>query len=297
MIQRLNAYQAVLDALPTVAFIKCAKHQFVYANRQACLFFGVSLDSLIGKTDHDLFPAKLAHSFLTTDIQVLSSGKMVEFEEQVGVDGEQRFFVTRKSLLAVEQERLILATCTDITALRESEARIRHLAYHDHLTGLPNRMMLFERLTNELTQRNGATSVAPLALLLLDLDGFKSVNDTYGHPAGDELLREFGKRLERTLANGDLVARMGGDEFAVLVQSASDPHTLHEICLRILAVAKEPFNVADVPSFVSTSIGAMPITDDISAAEVVRKADIALYRAKGEGKGRFSFFNPELDSG
>jgi diguanylate cyclase (GGDEF)-like protein len=134
-------------------------------------------------------------------------------------------------------------------------------------------------------------------LLLIDMDGFKKVNDTYGHLAGDELLQGFSQRLKAAMSEEDLTVRMGGDEFAVLVRSSYWRHRLDALCLRLIELACEPFKIVGVHSFVRASIGALVISpNEVSSSEVVRKADMALYEAKNRGKGRHFFYTPEFDS-
>ena len=174
--------------------------------------------------------------------------------------------------------------------LEASKAEAQHLAFHDSLTGLPNRALFEDRLQVALSRRK-----ASVAVLMLDLDRFKNVNDTLGHPAGDELIRQFGDRLTALLRGSDTVARLGGDEFAILVEGAAvaDVRTL---ATRILDEVRRPFGIMGAQVHVGVSIGVAISQDAVPGSlDLVRKADIALYSAKDAGRNTYHFFSPEMD--
>jgi diguanylate cyclase (GGDEF)-like protein len=178
--------------------------------------------------------------------------------------------------------------------LQASEAQAQHLAFHDPLTGLPNRTLFFEHLDRSLigTRRDGAR----IALLYLDLDRFKNVNDTLGHSAGDDLIRELGERLISLAREKDCVARLGGDEFAILQGDVSSQADVAALCERIIQSVSHPFEVLGNAAFVGVSIGVAIAPDSgMDRADLMRKADIALYRAKFEGRNRFRIFSDEMD--
>ncbi len=180
-------------------------------------------------------------------------------------------------------------------ALEASEAQAQHLASHDPLTGLPNRAMFEDRLAGELARVRETSG--SLALLYLDLDGFKAVNDTLGHPAGDELIREVGRRLATTVRSTDLVARVGGDEFAVIQCDIATPAAAEILCMRIIEAIDVPFEIAGSQARVGISLGlALGPADAGERSELTRKADIALYEAKVAGKGRYVFFAEGMDA-
>lgn len=181
-------------------------------------------------------------------------------------------------------------------ALEASEAQAQHLAFHDLLTGLPNRAMFENRLAYELAHVRHTSGA--LALLYLDLDGFKNINDTFGHPAGDELIREVGKRLSATIRSTDLVARVGGDEFAIIQCDIDTLAAAEILCMRIIEAINMPFEVAGSQARVGISVGlALGPADAGERSELTRKADIALYEAKVAGKGRYVFFAEQMDVG
>jgi diguanylate cyclase (GGDEF)-like protein len=171
--------------------------------------------------------------------------------------------------------------------------RAGHLAMHDALTGLPNRALLSERLHHALTRANANEMVAAL---VLDLDQFKNVNDTLGHPVGDKLLQNVADRLRPLVGEADTIARMGGDEFAIVQIGLKEAGEAEALAGRIIAALSEPFEIDGHQLIIGTSIGiALGPKDAPSAERLMRNADLALYRAKGNGRGAFCFFKPDMD--
>ncbi len=180
----------------------------------------------------------------------------------------------------------------DITATRLAHAKIEHLAHHDSLTGLPNRSS-FSRILERALNRGDLSN---LAVLSLDLDGFKAVNDRHGHPVGDALLIAVGDRLQAAIREDGRVARFGGDEFVMLGDVSLETGGIEGLCRRTIASLVEPFHVLDEQVTVGTSIGvAFAGLDGSSPEELLKNADAALYRAKADGRGTFRFFAPEMD--
>jgi diguanylate cyclase (GGDEF)-like protein/PAS domain S-box-containing protein len=183
----------------------------------------------------------------------------------------------------------------EIGAKKRAEERIRHLAHHDELTGLPNRYLFQGRLRQALAlaRRTGDR----LGVLLLDLDQFKDVNDTLGHPVGDRLLRATAGRLAGVVRASDTLARLGGDEFAVLQPNAREAGDIAALVERLVGAFAAPFDLDGQEINVAASVGVAVHPDDgADADELVRRADLALYRAKREGSGRFRFFEPAMDA-
>lgn len=178
--------------------------------------------------------------------------------------------------------------------LSASEAQAQHLAFHDVLTGLPNRALVEERLTQALGRLN--RSEETIALLLLDLDRFKQVNDTYGHHAGDELIIDVGHRLSELVRESDTVGRLGGDEFVVIVEGMTSTRDIQRLCERIIKSLARPFTLLGSETWIGVSIGvAMAPQDAGDRLEMMRKADIALYEAKSQGRGQHRVFDDSMD--
>jgi len=177
--------------------------------------------------------------------------------------------------------------------LQASEAQAQHLAAHAVLTGLPNRGLFGGRIDQALVRvRRGGK----LAVLLLDLDCFKRVNDTLGHQAGDALIKEFARRPSRVIRSGEAIARVGGDEFAILKAYAHGRHDAETFCALILAAVHPPFNLLGHQMFVGVSIGICLAPEmGTDRFELIRKADIALYHAKSEERNRYCVFDPAMD--
>jgi len=180
-----------------------------------------------------------------------------------------------------------------VIQLKASEAQAQHLAFHDPLTGLPNRALFRDRLDHALSR---ARRGEPLSVMLLDLDRFKRVNDTLGHLAGDELIREFGARIAALVRDCDTVARLSGDEFAILLPGIARHEDVEALCRRILAAVRERFDVLGNSAFVGVSIGMICAPESgLDRIELMRKADIALYRAKAEGRDCHRHFTECMD--
>ena len=187
-----------------------------------------------------------------------------------------------------------VTTHQDITEQRRSEAKIAHMAHHDALTGLPNRTLLDERLEHAVAHAKRGEIVATH---LLDLDYFKNVNDTLGHPIGDKLLRMVADRLRRLVQEGETVARMGGDEFAIVQLQVAQPSDATALAQRVIEEVSEPYEIDGHQVVVGASVGiAVSVTDGPSPDLLLRNADLALYRAKSGGRGTLRFFEPEMDA-
>ncbi len=173
------------------------------------------------------------------------------------------------------------------------EARAAHLAYHDSLTGLPNRALMGERLQQALAALQRGHRVS---LLLIDLDRFKRVNDTLGHLAGDQLIREFAARLLRLVRSGDTVARLGGDEFAVILCDGWNVEQVDALCSAVIDLFQTPFTLLDTQVFGGASIGAVHASAAVrDSTELLRRADVALYRAKADGRGCARVYEDGMD--
>jgi diguanylate cyclase (GGDEF)-like protein/PAS domain S-box-containing protein len=182
----------------------------------------------------------------------------------------------------------------DVTERRKAEQRIAHMAHHDALTDLPNRVHFREAMTEALSNVADGEKVA---VLYIDLDHFKDVNDTFGHPIGDVLLRQVSERLRGCVRPSDAVARLGGDEFAVIQTAANQPVSATAMANRIIKELAVPFDLDGHQAIIGASIGISVAPDDgDDADELLKKADIALYRAKEDGRGTYRFFEPEMDA-
>lgn len=196
---------------------------------------------------------------------------------------------------ALGKVRQYVALFSDITLAKEHERQLEHIAHYDALTGLPNRMLLADRLHQAIaqSQRRGRQ----LAVAYLDLDGFKAINDNHGHEAGDQLLIAVAARMKQVLREGDTLARLGGDEFVAVLLDLTDVGASVPMLTRLLAAAAKPLRVGDLLLQVSASVGVTfyPQEDDIDADQLLRQADHAMYQAKLAGKNRYHIFDAKQD--
>jgi len=297
MFNNLGVCQAMLNALPDATFLKDQHYRLVFLNRKAIELMGKPVAELIGRTALDGLNKGLVSQIRARDRHVMETGEAVEDEQRVpGRDNHVTIFIVRCSRIILNTLPYLLISLNDITMLRETEAQIRYLAYHDILTGLHNRTALYEQLNHFVTPGSASAQTSGL-LLLMDLDGFKAVNDTYGHQAGDFVLCEFARRLQHIAPEESLVARMSGDEFALLIGNSTWLRHAESLCLQIIKLTEAPFPLTSASPFVRVSVGITMITHaDINAGELLRKADAALYEAKHLGKNRYCFYSEALDT-
>ena len=207
--------------------------------------------------------------------------------------GEYIVFHQAEAVREGREVRLMRGTVQDITDRKLQELRIEYLANHDALTDLPNRQLLNDRIGQAIA--HARRTRLHLATLMMDLDRFKFVNDSYGHPVGDALLQKVARRLKLAVREGDTVARQGGDEFVILLTDLPDIVTAEQIVQKVLAVFAEPFVLGEHTLHVSTSIGASVFPSDGDSGDMLLKtADAALYSAKDKGRNGYQFYNHKM---
>lgn len=289
---------AIVESIPSMVFVKDARDgRFVLLNKAGEELLGVSRHDLIGKSDFDLFDADEAERFRKADQAVVASGKLVTIEnEPLTTPAGLRSLRTQKvGVPDIDgQPRYLLGISEDVTEKLKTEERSRHLALHDVLTDLPNRLKFQNILDAQMDRKRGHGN--DFALLLLDLDRFKAVNDRLGHHAGDELLRHVAQRMLSQLGKNDVVARLGGDEFGVIHQGEVTHQTAERLAAGLINATSEPFNIEGQVVSVGCSAGiALKSEHGTTADALMKRADLALYAAKSARKGDFMWFEFEME--
>jgi len=293
----------LINAMPDLVCFRDGKGRWLVANRFYLEIAGLTGTDYQGRTSAEL--AKLARSdndYLSgtakTDERAWREGKPLAYEKEMRTrDGGSKVFDVMKIPLFNPDgsRRGLVLVGRDITERKLAAARIQHLAHHDSLTGLPNRVLFQERLKSALAQARRVDH--KVALMFLDLDKFKDINDTLGHHIGDLLLKAVAKRLLRCVRETDTVARLGGDEFAVVLTNLVDPEGAGNVADSIIASIAEPFGLEEHEVPTSTSVGITVFPDDADDADqLLKNADLAMFRAKADGRNGYRFYISEMDA-
>ena len=298
---RLNT---ILDSVDAYIYIKDTALRYQYVNRKVADLFGSTQDAVVGRTDADFFDDATVARLRVNDLRVVQHGERVEEEEtNLSANGGEEHTYLSVKLPMQRSDGTVYALCgisTDISRQKQSERAIHQLAFYDPLTQLPNRRLLMERLQQALTAQKRSDSCG--ALLFIDVDNFKDLNDTLGHTTGDMLLAQVAERLTHCVRAQDTLARQGGDEFVVVLEGLS-PHTdealLHaqHVAQKILRHLAEPYLLEDHHFKTTVSIGvAMFRGAPNGQDELLRQADLAMYQAKADGRNTVRFFNPQMQA-
>lgn len=270
----------------------------VEVNHAFTTITGYSREEVLGKNPRMLSSGRQDRAFyvaLWHDLQTKDSWSGELWNQHK--DGH--LFAEMLTISVIRDEQGDITNCiglfSDITAVKEYQSQLEHIAHYDALTGQPNRLLLADRLQQAMLQANRRGQ--SLAVTYLDLDGFKTVNDTHGHQIGDQLLIALAKRMSEALREGDTLARMGGDEFVAILVDLPDTESSTPILNRLLEAAAQPMQVGEFTLQVSASVGVSfhPQEDEIDADQLIRQADQAMYQAKQSGKNRYHIFDAEHD--
>ncbi len=287
----------IIDHIPTQITVKDLRDgRYVLANRVAEAQFGIPCEEIVGRTAFDLFPKQVADTVTADDEKAASrpDGLFLDvFPSQI----EGQRFITSKRIGIPDQTgeaRYLINVVDDVTERRRADQRIAHLAHYDALTDLPNRVLFREQIERELQRTSQGEQ---FALLYIDIDEFKGINDSLGHHVGDELLKAVAGRIRSCLGESDLIARLGGDEFAVIqtgIRSASD---VVEFVTRIHESIRQPYHCLGHQLSTDASIGiALAPQDGTELDQLIKNADLAMYGAKAGGRRTHRFFEPAMDA-
>ena len=290
-------FRALISSVSDVIMTLDEKGKILYVSPAAETLWGCSSAELLSQTLIErIHPdeRETIQNFLYTLIGFPKAtfSQMLHFRQ--GQDHWRDFEVIFTNLLADPAVRGIVATCHDVTERKFHEQELRQLAFHDPLTGLPNRIHFRDRLERALLRAEEENQ--SIAVIFLDLDGFKNINDTLGHSYGDQLLKVISERLRSCLRKTDSAARLGGDEFTILVEEVKEAAEAIMIVERIVHAFTDPIQLKDENITVSGSFGiAISTPHHDTAEELLRKADVAMYAAKNKTKGNYYIYDPQLD--
>jgi diguanylate cyclase (GGDEF)-like protein/PAS domain S-box-containing protein len=301
-LMRKESYQrALLDNFPFAVWLKDTESRYLSVNIAFRSLFGIAkADEVVGKNDFDIAPSAMAAGYRAADREVIANKKNVYLEEQITRDGHSSWVETYKAPV-IDDQGVVFGTVgflRDISERKAAAEEIKHLAFYDPLTRLPNRRLLLDRLKQALaaSSRNSRHG----ALLMVDLDLFKNLNDMHGHDMGDLLLQQVAQRLSACIREGDTVSRFGGDEFIVMLENlsgnpseaASQTKLIGE---KILAALSLLYQLDTHKYQLSASIGAsLFVSQEKTIEELMKQADIAMYQAKNSTRNTLCFFDPQM---
>jgi diguanylate cyclase (GGDEF)-like protein/PAS domain S-box-containing protein len=291
--RRDASFRLLFDSNPMPMWVFDAEtKEFLGVNDAAVQHYGYSRAAFLRMKLHEIWPEDEWDSHAEALERVGEAYHSSRNWRHLRADGSEIEVLTFGRRVAFDDRDGYLVAVVDITERRKAEARIAHMAHHDGLTDLPNREYFQERLKQALDQAGGKR----VGVLYVDLDLFKNINDSFGHPAGDRLLKEVAGRLTTAVRGANLAARLGGDEFAVILAADVSPNEASACATVLIDMLKAPYEIDGQEMVIGASIGiALSPGDGVTPEELMRNADMALYRAKSDGGGVHHFFEREMD--
>jgi len=287
----------IINLLPDLIWLKDCNGKYLAYNKKFKDFISVNDENIIGKTDNDFFDKECIKLSLKYDKKILDIKDSISYEEVLKFkDGSYKgYYETVKTPIIDEDGNVssILCVARDTSERKAREQQLSQYAKYDILTGVANRTLFMERLTHLLAQR--VQKGRYHAVLFIDLDHFKNINDTFGHSIGDKVLKIVSQKLQKSIRKGDTVSRHGGDEFAILLENLKSPLDAAKIAQSILDILKKPLPINEHHFHITTSIGiTIAPTDSNDAETLLRFADIAMYKAKNNGRDNYAFYTHDL---
>ena len=280
----------LLEAVTDAIVLRDKAGNIVYANEVAYKSHGYTREEYMNLNLRELLTAECAKNIELCEKTLNEKGYATYNSEIICKDGTVTPLEIHARVIKSENREYVLSVGRDITERRQVEKQLTHLATHDPLTGLPNRILFHDRLATAL--ENTGRSMKRLAVMILDLDGFKVINDTLGHAAGDSLLTMVSERLRGILRRSDTIARMGGDEFMILVSDINTGDNIGLIAQKVLDVFEKPFMLDGHRTGITVSIGIAeyPLDGDVSDT-LIQNADKSMYAAKEQGGNRYQKYS------
>jgi len=289
--------RTLIRTIPDPIWVKDPQGTYIACNSRFVQLYGEKEEDIIGKNDYDFVPKCVADLFREQDQTIALTKQSLTLEEwNTFTDGHRELFEITKTALLDDANTLlgILGVARNITRYKLTEEKLQKAAYYDQLTELPNRVLFYERLQQAMLQTRQHSCL--IAIIYVDLDGFKEINDTYGHEMGDQVLIAFAQRLKKLLKKEDTFARLGGDEFVIILQNLHDTSDVRLILERFLNAIANPFLLEQISLHISASWGVTfyPQKDEILDYEqLLRQSDQAMYHAKQLGKDQYQFYADE----
>lgn len=293
--RREASFRLLFDNNPMPMWVfEPATARFLSVNDAAVQHYGYAREKFLAMTLDEIWPEDERSSHKEALVNIGDSYHSGRNWRHIRADGSEIHVLTYGRRVAFNGQDGYLVAIADITERLKAEARIAYMAHHDGLTDLPNREFYQERLRQSLEEAQGSNK--RVAVLCVDLDLFKNVNDSFGHPMGDRLLRLVAGRLQSQVRGNHIAARLGGDEFALILVSDPTPKEISDFSTRLISVLSESYDIDGIEVVIGASVGiALSPSDGTTSEELMRSADMALYRAKSDGGGVHRFFEREMD--
>ncbi len=294
--QRLRT---ILDNIDAYIYMKDAKGRYLFANQSLCSYLGLTLQQIVSRTVDQLYDPESAAYIMQADELVLTTRKLYKEEENFwNNDPKKHRSIQTTKVPLVNSDGMVYGLCgisVDITEQKIHEQQLEHIAHHDQLTGLPNRILFSDRLQQAMKYVDRVNS--RITILYFDLDGFKEINDLFGHDNGDHLLKIIAQRVRDAIRANDTVARFGGDEFIVLLLDSQGPENDLEVIHKLLTIISEPVVYKNNTLSVTASFGVTSFPQSVrtEADILLRQADQAMYVAKNKGRNGFHFFDAQTE--
>lgn len=285
-----KVFNGTQDAMFLIKVLNNGAFRYVRNNLAHQNKIGILLNQIMDKSPQELLGQEMGDVVSENYKKCVVARKSIVYEEELNLPGGERIWLTTLTpILEGEKVSHLVGSATDITEQKKLEIELEKQANYDKLTGLPNRRLFFERLERLILESE--RDHTPFALLFINLDGFKGINDQYGHEVGDEVLITVGQRIQKCIRKSDTVARMGGDEYSALLRGVEDKEVISKVVQKMHRALQEVMHIDDHECYVNSSIGiAIYPNNGTDSESLLRNADARMYEVKRNGKGGFEFF-------